>query len=59
MNRKRPHLIYLNGAPKECIHSVELEKMSKRLERVVSLYFSQHPDEYENFLNNQKEKNKN
>ncbi len=42
--------IYLNGVEVKEIPKEALAIMSERLSRVVSAYFSEHPDEYERFL---------
>lgn len=42
--------IYLNGKPVDKIPDEALKIMSERLSRVVSQYFSEHPDEYRRFL---------
>ena len=42
--------IYLNGVEVTEIPKEALAIMSERLSRVVSTYFSEHPDEYERFL---------
>ena len=51
-----PHRFYLNGEPVDKLPQEALDVMAERLSRVVSQYFSQHPDEYEAFLKSRKNK---
>ena len=46
----KPYKFFLNGEPVERLPQEALDAMSKRLSRVVSEHFTQHPDEYELFL---------
>ena len=48
--------IYLNGEPVDKLPDHALKIMSERLSKVVSEYFSAHPDEYLRFLEGQKRK---
>ena len=48
---EKKHKFYLNGEPVDKIPGWALDKMSERLSFVVSRYFSQHPEEYEKYLN--------
>lgn len=42
--------IYLNGEQVDRLPENALQTMSERLSSVVSTYFSNHPDEYQRFL---------
>ncbi len=42
--------IYLNGEPVDKLPDYALKIMSERLSRVVSQYFSEHPDEYIRYI---------
>ena len=57
MKRERSYTKYLNAESVKELPPWATDKISERLSRVVSLYFSQHPDEYEEFLKS-REKNK-
>lgn len=48
--------IYLEGKPVDKLPPEALQKMSENLSRVVSRYFSNHPDEYERYLNSKSRK---
>ena len=43
--------IYLNGEPVDSLPQWALDKMAENLSLVVSLYFREHPDEDERYLN--------
>ena len=53
---EKPYKFFLNGEPIDRLPQEALDAMSERLSRVVSRYFSQHPDEYEAFLREQEMK---
>ena len=53
-----PPRFYLDGVPVTEIPPEAKQKMAERLSRVVSEYFSLHPDEYEAFLNARASKQK-
>lgn len=54
--KEKPWSFRLNGEPVDKIPEWAQEKMAERLSRVVSQYFSEHPDEYERFLAEQERK---
>ena len=55
-SNEKPWSFRLNGEPVDKIPEWAQEKMAERLSRVVSQYFSEHPDEYERFLAEQARK---
>lgn len=58
MRRKRQYAKYLNDESIDVLPPWASDKISERLSRVVSLYFSQHPEEYEEFLSSREKKEK-
>lgn len=51
MSRKKLTVkFFMNGEPIERLTDEQLESMSRRLSREMSLYYTNHPEEYERLL---------